>query len=75
MIMLREDNRHLKKINSLVHDTTLFDKNALQEAQINELKNSLIEHEQDKEIISNSKVEIENLLIVIDELKIRMQKF
>ena len=73
---VKRDNRHLKKkTNSLIHDTTLSDKNAIQEAQINELKNSLIEHEQDKEIISNLKDKKENLLTVIDELKIRMQKF
>ena len=53
----------------------MSDKNTFQEAQINELKNSLIEHEQDKEIISNLKAKKENLLTVINELKIRMQKF
>ena len=39
------------------------------------MKNSLIDHEQDKEIISNLKAEKENLFTVIDELKIRMQNF
>ena len=47
---VKRENRHLKrKINSIVHDDTLNDKNAFQEAQIVELKNSLIEHEKDKE--------------------------
>ena len=42
---VKRDNRHLKKkINSLVHDAILTDKNAFQEVQINELKNALIEH-------------------------------
>ena len=73
---VKRENRHLKKkINSIVHDNTLNDKNAFQEAQIVELKNSLIEHEKDKEIISNSKAEKENMFTIIDELKIRMQKF
>ena len=73
---VKRDNRHLKKkINSLVHDTTLSDKNAFQEAQINELKNSLIEHEKNTKIISNLKAEKENMFTIIDELKIRMQKF
>ena len=49
--------------------------NAIQEAQIKELKNFLIKHEKDIEIISNLKVEKENLLTIIDKLKIRMQKF
>ena len=53
---VKRENRHLKKkINSIVHDKTLNDKNAFQEAQIVELKNSLIEHEKDKDIISNLK--------------------
>ena len=49
---VKRDNRHLKKkINSLIHDNTLNDKNAFQEAQIVELKNSLIEYEKDKDVI------------------------
>ena len=72
----KRDNRHYKKkINSIVHDNTLNDKNTFQEAQIVELKNSLIEHEKDKDVISNLKVEKENLFTVIDEQKIRMQKY
>ena len=35
----------------------------------------MIEHEKDKEIISNLKVEKENMFIIIDELKIKMQKY
>ena len=67
---VKRDNRHLKKkINSIVHDNILNDKNALQETQIVKLKNSLIEYEKDKDVISNLKVEKENLFTVIDELK------
>ena len=51
------------------------DKNAFQEVQIVELKNSLIEYEKDKDVIFNLKAEKENLFMVIDELKIRMQKY
>ena len=35
----------------------------------------MIEYETDKDVISNLKVEKENLFIVINELKIRMQKY
>ena len=70
---VKRENMHLKKkINSIIHDNTLNDKNVFQEAQIVELKNSLIEYEKDKDVISNLKVEKENLFTVIDELKIRM---
>ena len=59
-------------MNTIVHDNTLNDKNAFQEVQIIELKNSLIEYEKDKVGISDLKVENENLLNIIDEQKIRM---
>ena len=73
---VKRENKHLKKkINSIVHDNTLNDKNAFQEAQIVELKNSLIEYEKDKDVISNLKAEKENLFTIIDELNIRIQKY
>ena len=70
---VKRENMYLKKkINSIVHDNTLNDKNAFQEAQIVELKNSLIEYEKDKVVITDLKAKNENLLNVIDELKISM---
>ena len=35
----------------------------------------MIEYEKDKDVISNLKAEKKNLFMVIDELKIRMQKY
>ena len=42
---------------------------------INELKNSLIDCEQDKIWISDLRSENENLLCEIDDIKIKMQKY
>ena len=39
------------------------------------MKNSLIEYEKDKVVITDLKAENENMLNVIDELKIRMQRY
>ena len=74
--IVKRENRHLKKkINSIIHDNTLTNKIACLESQSVELKNSLIEYEKDKVVISNLKAEKENLFTVIDELKIKMQKY
>ena len=53
----------------------MTDKITSLESQICELKNALIECEQDKVIISEVKSKNENLLNIIDDLKIKIQKY
>ena len=73
---VRRDNKHLKKkINFIVHDNSINEKSACLEVEIFELRKTLDECEQDKVVITNLKSKNENLRNVIDELKLRMQKY
>ena len=73
---VKRDNKHLKKkMNIIIHDKTDKERIISLEKQINELKNSLIDYEQDKIFISDIKSENERLLCEIDGIKIKMQKY
>ncbi len=62
-------------MNILVHNKTDKEKITSLEKQINKLKNSLNDCEQDKIFISDIKSENERLLCEIDGIKIKMQKY
>lgn len=73
---IKRDNKYLKKkLNILVHDKTDEERIINLKNQINELKISLINCEQDKIFISDIKSENERLLCEIDGIKIKMQKY
>ena len=62
---VRRENRHLKK---------KLNKNACLERQVSELKKTLDECVHEKQTTIDLKIENENLLKIIDELKLRVQK-
>ena len=62
-------------MNLIVHDKTDKERITSLEKQINKLKNSLYDCEQDKIFISNIKSKNERLLCEIDGIKIKIQKY
>ena len=73
---LKRNNKHLKKkLNQIVHDKTDKEKIINLENQINELKDTLINCEQDKICITEIRYENKKLLCEIDEIKIKIQKY
>ena len=73
---MKRENKHLKKkLNQIVHDKTDKENIINLKNQINELKNSLIDCEQDKICISDIRSKNERLLCEIDEIKIKIQKY
>ena len=72
---IRKENKCLKKkMNSMAHDNSLNDKNAYLELQVFELKKALKDYAYEKQIFSDLKIENENLLNSIDDLKLNVQK-
>ena len=61
-------------MNYIVHDTSLNDKNACLERQVSKLRKTFDECVHEKQTTIDLKTENENLLKIIDELKLRVQK-